>query len=253
MPEVLIEKRGAVALLTLNRPEVMNAYNVALHTALHDAIDEADKDPSVRAIVVTGAANEDMILDGVNRDYGGVLNLRIFESDTPVIGAVNGHAIGIGCTMLLPMDIRVASNKAKFAMPFSRRGIVFDGAASWFLPRIVGASQAQKWIVTGETFLADEAFRTGLVHELHDTEDVLPRAMAIAEDIATNCAPVSMALNKQLLRASLLGDLGYGGGPMGAHMEESVHLTERFQSADCMEGVKSFFEKRAPKFAANEE
>ncbi len=264
MSVLSFEDIGRVRKLTLNRPDKMNAYNVELHHALIGAVDKADKDPKVRAIVVTGAgkafcAGADLEggfgsvggsteLDGVMRDLGGMLNIRIWECNTPVIAAVNGHAVGIGATMLLPMDIKIVSDKAKIVFPFARRGIVFDGAASFFLPRIVGMSRAQEWIVKASPITPSEAKDAGMISEIIDTENVLSRAMELAEDIATNVSPTSIALNKQLMRSAWLGQGGYDGGVMAAHMKESAMLNERFTSFDCAEGVRSFFEKRSPKF-----
>jgi enoyl-CoA hydratase/carnithine racemase len=266
MTEVLSTRDGAVAVLTLNRPDKMNAYNAALHTALLNAVDEADNDPTVRVIVVTGAGrvycagadfeegfisfSDDSIVetvDGVDRDLGGILNLRIHNSDTPIIAAINGSAVGIGATMLVPMDIRIASNKAKFSFPFARRGIVFDGAASWFLPRLVGFAKAYEWILKANLFPASEALAGGLVSELVEPDQVLPRAMELAHDIANNCSPESVAQNKRLLRASMAGN-----GPMAAHMAESETLMRLFREHDCAEGVNAFLEKRAPKFKDRE-
>lgn len=264
---VLIHDEGAVRVLTLNRPEKMNAYNIAMHSELNDAIKDAGKDAVVRAIVVTGAgrafcAGADIsngfsgaglsdgpeIVDGIARDYGGVLALTIFECDTPIIAAINGVAVGVGATMTLPMDIKVASNKMKMGFPFARRGIVFDAASSWFLPRVTGWAKAQELIVRGNIFGADAAHEYGLVSELVEPENVLARAMEIAQDIAQNCSPTSMANNKRLLRGSMLNSNGWGGGPMGAHMAESDMLSKAFVSEDCAEGVKSFLEKRPPHF-----
>jgi enoyl-CoA hydratase/carnithine racemase len=267
MPNVLYEQDGAIALITLNRPDKMNAYNVPLHEELLAAIVKGDEDKSVRVMVITGAgkafcagaditmgfaggglANEIEKIDGIGRDYGGMLNLRSFECDTPIIAAVNGHAVGIGATMLLPWDIKIASSKAKFAFPFARRGIVFDGAASFFLPRIVGLSKCQEWIATGRIILADEALSAGMLSEVVEPDQVLERAMEIARDIAENVSPESMALNKHLTRASIFGDSKYGTGAMSAHMAESKFLEIMFASDDCMEGVQAFLEKRPPKF-----
>lgn len=274
MTLVLSQNTDGICLITLNRPEKMNAYNVALHTELHDAIDAADRDPSVRVIVVTGAgkafcAGADISqgfggagfgdappqIDGIDRDYGGMLALRIFECDTPMIAAINGVAVGIGATMTLPMDIKIMSERARMGFPFARRGIVFDAASSWFLPRIVGWAKCQELIVKAEIFTAETALSLGLVSELCAPDAVLSRAMEIARDIADNCSPTSTAQNKQLMRASQLGVFPYGtgagpqSGPMAAHMMESEMLSRAFVSADCMEGVQAFLEKRAPKFA----
>jgi enoyl-CoA hydratase/carnithine racemase len=221
----------------------------------------------VRAIIVTGAgkafcagadisngfagaglSDEPEIIDGIPRDYGGVLALTIFECDTPIIAAINGVAVGVGATMTLAMDIKVGSNKMKMGFPFARRGIVFDAASSWFLPRVMGWAKAQDLIVRGNIFGAETALQYGLVSELCEPQDVLPRAIEIAQDIAQNCSPASMANNKRLLRMSMLNSNGYGGGPMGAHMTESDMLSKAFVSEDCAEGVKSFLEKRAPNF-----
>jgi len=266
-----IKDEGAVRVITLNRPEKMNAYNVELHNALTTAIQDADKDKAVRAIIVTGAgkafcagadisqgfggaglADAAVVLDGIERDYGGILALTIFECDTPIIAAINGVAVGVGATMTLPMDIKIASEKARMGFPFARRGIVFDAASSWFLPRIVGWAKAQELIVRGHIFGAEDALKMGLLSEVVPQENVLTRAMEIAKDIAQNCSPTSMANNKRLLRSSQLDNNPFGGGAMGAHMAESELLTKAFNSADCHEGVAAFLEKRAPKFAPHE-
>ncbi len=268
---ILVKDDGAVRIITLNRPEKMNAYNVTLHNALNDAIIEADKDNIVRVIVITGAgkafcagadisqgfggaglADAAVVLDGVERDFGGILALTIFECDTPIIAAINGVAVGIGATMTLPMDIKIASETMRMGFPFARRGIVFDAASSWFLPRIIGWAKAQELIVRGHIFGAEDALSMGLVSEVLPQAQVLPRAMELAQDIAANCSPTSMANNKRLLRASQLNTNPFGGGAMGAHMAESVLLTEAFKSADCKEGVKAFLEKRPAQFPARE-
>ena len=267
MSLLLQTDHSAVRVITLNRPEKMNAYNVELHNALNKAILNADKDNNVRAIVITGAgkafcagadisqgfsgaglADSAIEQDGIIRDFGGILALTIFECDTPIIAAINGVAVGVGATMTLPMDIKIASKTTRMGFPFARRGIVFDAASSWFLPRITGWGKAQELIVRGHIFGADEALSIGLVSEIVEPEQVLPRAMDIAKDIAENCSPTSTANNKRLLRASQLDTNPFGGGAMGAHMAESKMLNEAFVSADCLEGVKAFLEKRSPQF-----
>lgn len=266
MPNIIYEQAETIAKITLNRPEKMNAYNVALHSELLDAIQRADADNSVRVIVVTGAGrafcvgadiqggfggaglDEAETIDGVTRDYGGMLVLGTFDCDTPIIGAMNGHAVGVGATMTLPYDIRILSSKAKMAFPFSRRGIVFDGAASFFLPRIVGLGKTQEWLLKGDIILSDEALSSGLVHEVVEPDQVLSRAMELAEDIAVNVSPQSAAWNKQLIRASIYGQGAYDTPGMSAHMRESKILEQAFKAPDCAEGVTSFFEKRPPKF-----
>lgn len=263
----LDEDNPSVLVLTLNRPDHMNSFNADMCYGLIDAVKAADKDPSVRVIVVTGAgrafcAGADISqgfdavkpteideASGIGRDLGGVLNLAVFECDTPIIGAINGAAVGIGATMTIPMDIRIASHKSKFAFPFARRGIVFDGAASWFLPRLVGFARTSEWILTARIIMADEMLAAGFVTQLHAPEDVLPRALEIARDIAVNCSPESVANNKRLLRTSMLAHGTLETGPYQSHMAESEMLNKAFTSADCKEGVTAFFEKRAPKFA----
>lgn len=261
------EQTSSVCIITLNRPEAMNSYNMALHTAMLEAIQAADADPSVRVIVVTGAgrafcagadisegfgsAGVDSVPEthnGVMRDAGGILNLAVFECDTPIIAAVNGAAVGIGATMLCPMDIRIGSNKAKYAFPFARRGIVCDGAASWFLPRLVGFAKANEWILKASFISPNELQSAGFFSEIHDPEEVLPRALELARDIAVSCSPTSTANNKRLLRASMLGHGTLGKAPFGLHMMESEMLSKAFVSHDCAEGVQSFLEKRAPRF-----
>jgi len=204
MSLLLQTDHSAVRVITLNRPEKMNAYNVELHNALNKAILNADKDNNVRAIVITGAG-------------------KAFCAGADISQGFRGF-------------------------PFARRGIVFDAASSWFLPRITGWGKAQELIVRGHIFGADEALSIGLVSEIVEPEQVLPRAMDIAKDIAENCSPTSTANNKRLLRASQLDTNPFGGGAMGAHMAESKMLNEAFVSADCLEGVKAFLEKRSPQF-----
>ena len=258
----------SVAILTLNRPEAMNSFNTVMFRELQRAYSELDADPSVRVIVVTGAgrafcagadisdgfgsaglSQEPTLHEGVVRDAGGELVLDMFNVDTPIIGAINGHAVGIGATMTMAMDIRICSEKTKWAFPFARRGIVFDGAASWFLPRLVGWAKANEWILKADIISPDEMHRAGYVSEIHPPEAVLPRTLELARDIAQNCSPTSTANNKRLLRESMMGHGVLEKAPFMSHIAESRYLNEAFVSADCEEGVRAFLEKRAPNFA----
>ena len=177
------------------------------------------------------------------RDGGGLVSLRIFESKKPVIGAINGAAVGVGVTMTLPMDIRLASTSSKFGFVFAKRGIIPEAASSWFLPRIVGISQATEWCFTGRMISADEAKEGRLVRSVHAPEDLLPAARAIAREIAENTAPVSVALSRQMLWRMLGAD-----HPMQAHRVDSRAINSRGASDDAREGVMSFLEKRPANF-----
>ena len=227
------------------------------------AFDLTDADDSVRAVMVTGSgkafcAGADLsgggetfakggsdvsARSGVVRDGGGLVTLRIFESKKPVIGAINGAAVGVGVTMTLPMDIRLASEHAKFGFVFAKRGIVPEAASSWFLPRIVGISQAAEWCYTGRILTAQEALDGRLVRSVHAADDLLPAARAIAMEIASGTAPVSVALTRQMLWRMLGAD-----HPMEAHRVDSRAINSRGASDDAREGVLSFLEKRPAEF-----
>ena len=258
----------SVAILTLNRPDAMNSFNMVMFRELQRAYAELDADPTVRVIVVTGAgrafcagadisdgfgssdfSNKASVHEGVVRDAGGELVLDMFKVDTPIIGAINGHAVGIGATMTMAMDIRICSEKTKWAFPFARRGIVFDGAASWFLPRLVGWAKANEWILKAGIISPDEMHRAGYVSEIHPPEEVLSKTLTLARDIAQNCSPTSTANNKRLLRDSMMGHGVLEKAPFMSHIAESCYLNKAFISADCEEGVRAFLEKRTPKFA----
>lgn len=255
-----------IATITLDRPEKLNAFtNKMLHEIIA-AFDLTDADDSVRAVIVTGAgrafcAGADLSsggetfsrggsdvqgVSGVPRDGGGLVSLRIFNSKKPVIGAINGPAVGVGVTMTLPMDIRLASTTAKFGFVFTRRGIVTEACSSWFLPRVVGISRATEWVFTGRMVGPDEAKESGLVRSVHGPEDLLLAARAIASEIALNTAPVSVAMSRQMLWR-MLG----ASHPMEAHRAESRGIMQRGNSADAREGVMSFLEKRAANFTMN--
>ena len=254
--------------ITLDRPDKLNAFTGRMMFELIDAFDRADADDDVRVVVVTGAgrgfcAGADLSAggstfdvgargadvgvggdgDGVNRDGGGRVSLRIFSCTKPVIAAVNGPAVGVGATMTLPMDIRLASSSARFGFVFTRRGVVPEACSSWFLPRVVGIAQAQEWVMTGRVFDAEEALRGGLVRSVHPPDELLPAAYAIAREVVENTAPVSVALSRQMLWRMLGAD-----HPMEAHKIDSRGIVSRGASDDAIEGVTSFLEKRPAAF-----
>ena len=257
-----------IATITLNRPDKLNAFNGEMQQELIAAFDHTDADDAVRAVIVTGAgrafcagadlssggktfdyaaraedAREMAKVDGVYRDGGGTVTLRIFKSLKPVIGAINGAAVGIGMTMQLPMDMRLASTEARFGFVFARRGITPEAASSWFLSRLVGMQTALEWCMTGRIFNAQEALNHGLVRSLHAPEDLLPAARALAREIVDNSAPVSVALTRHLLWR-----MGSADHPMMAHRIDSRAIQSRGQSADAREGVSAFLEKRPAVF-----
>lgn len=259
LSQILYDVDDHIATITLHRPEQLNAFTGTMMREIISAFDRADADDDVRAVVVTGAGRafcagadlskggetfarggSDVQTDaGVPRDGGGMAALRIFDSKKPVIGAINGAAVGVGVTMTLPMDIRIASTSARFGFVFARRGIVPEAASSWFLPRLVGISQALEWSFSGRVFDADEALAGGLVRSLHAPDDLLPAARAIAGEIAEHAAPVSVALTRQMMWRMLGAP-----HPMHAHRADSRAILARGRSADAREGVTSFLEKR---------
>jgi enoyl-CoA hydratase/carnithine racemase len=261
--QIRADAADGVLTITLNRPERLNAFTETMRRELIAAFDVADADDDVRAVIVTGAGRgfcagadlggggatfdwrERQSADGwdVPRDGGGQVSLRIFDCTKPVIAAINGPAVGVGITMTLPMDIRLAAEGAKIGFVFTRRGIVPEACSSWFLPRIVGISQAMEWVATGRVFDAEEALRGGLVRSVHAPEEVLPAAHAIAREIADNTAPVSVALGRRLLW-NMLG----AQHPMAAHRADSKAMFARGQSDDAREGVQSFLDKRPAVF-----
>jgi enoyl-CoA hydratase/carnithine racemase len=261
--EILYEVEDHVLTITLNRPERLNAFTPTMGRELIEAFDAADADDDVRAIVVTGAgrgfcAGADLERGGstfdwserhaageeVPRDGGGRISLRIFDCLKPVIAAINGPAVGVGITMTLPMDVRLAAAGAKIGFVFARRGIVPEACSSWFLPRIAGISQAMEWVATGRVFSAEEALAGGLVRSVHAPEDVLGAARHLAREIAGNSAPVSVALARRMMW-TMLG----ASHPMEAHRADSRAMFARGRSADAIEGVTSFLEKRDPNFS----
>ena len=268
MPEqILYDVDGAVATITLNRPDQLNAFTGQMMRELIEAFDEVDRDDAVRAVIVTGAGrafcagaalsgggstfdagkrgpDDPRDKSSIPRDGGGLVTLRIFDCLKPVIAAVNGNAVGVGMTMQLPMDIRlVSTNAKKLGFVFAARGITPEACSSWFLPRVVGINRAMEWVATGRLFDHAEALAAGLYRSAHEPDDLLGAARAIADEIAANTAPVSVALSRQLLWR-MLG----ASHPMEAHRADSRGIFFRGQAEDAREGVTSFLEKRPPAF-----
>jgi enoyl-CoA hydratase/carnithine racemase len=262
--QITYEVSDSVATITLHRPERMNAFTGVMMTEVIDAFDRVDADDDVRVVIVTGAGERAFCAGadlggggetfakggsdiqtsvGVPRDGGGLVSLRIFSCTKPVIGAINGAAVGVGVTMTLPMDIRLASDTARFGFVFARRGIVPEACSSWFLPRLVGISTAAEWCYSGRVFPATEALERGLVRSVHAPDELLPAAHELAREIADNTAPVSVALTRQMLWRMLGAD-----HPMEAHRVDSRGIQSRGASADAKEGVESFLEKRQPDY-----
>lgn len=255
---ISVDVSHGVMTIVLDRPDHLNAITFEMVDHFIAALDQADADDDVRVVVVTGrgrafCAGADMSAGAasfdsgteVARDGGGVLALRVFALHKPVIGAINGPAFGGGASITLPMDIRLASTKARFGFPYVRRGIVPEGCASWFLPRVVGISTAVEWTLTGRMIDTGEALRRGLVSSVHEPDELLSAAYSIAREIADSTAPVSVALSRQMMW-QLLG----ASHPMVANEIESIAVRERAASPDGAEGVNSFLEKRPPRFVS---
>lgn len=278
--QIRYDVADGIATITLSRPDKLNAFTGQMMIELIEAFDRVDADDAVRAVIVTGdgrafCAGADLSAGAATFDYekrsddprrtnessptradgtvdyshpavrdgGGRLTLRIFECLKPVIAAVNGPAVGIGVTMQLAMDIRIASDTARFGFVFARRGIVPEAASSWFLPRIVGVSQALEWCYTGRVFDAQEALAGRLVSKVVPGADLIATATALAREIADNTAPVSVALTRQMMwRISAMDH------PMEAHKVDSRAIYARGRTADAREGVTSFLEKRTPAY-----
>jgi len=263
---LLYAVEDGIATITLNRPEKLNAFTARMMKELIDVFDLTDNDDAVRVVIVTGAGRafcagadlsgggatfdrtnpqalerEEGKVGDIYRDGGGRVVLRMYESLKPIIAAVNGAAVGVGVTMQLPMDIRLASTDARFGFVFARRGITPEACSSWFLPRLVGMQTALEWCFTGRVFSAQEAHERGLVRSLHAPEDLLPAARALAREIADNTAPVSVALSRQLLWRMAGAD-----HPMEAHKADSRAIQSRGAAGDAKEGVSAFLEERAP-------
>lgn len=247
---------GGVATITLNRPDKLNALNGEMYAGILAALDQTDADDNVRAVIVTGAgrafcAGADLSGGGgtfdygeagdpeAHRDRGGIIVLRIYRSLKPIIAAINGPAVGVGISMTLPMDIRIMTDSARAGFVFAARGIVPDGAASWFLPRVVGISQALEWCLSGRVFDAQEALAGGLVRSICPADELLPTARRLAREIAANAAPVSAVITRHLLWQMLGAD-----HPMVTHRADSRAIHDTGRLADAAEGVTAFLQKR---------
>lgn len=285
--QIRLDKHEGIALLTLHRPDRMNAFTTEMMLEGVAALDECDADDSVRAIIFTGAGDrafcagadlgsgaatfdydkrtdkQAILPDGASaspigadgsidwshplvRDSGGRLSLRIFEAKKPVLGAINGAAVGIGATMTLPMDARLASDTARYGFVFARRGIVPEAASSWFLPRLVGIANAVDLCYSGRLISAAEAHEKGLVQSVHAPGELIDAAIAKAREMTADSAPVSVALTRHMLWRMMGAP-----HPIYAHRWDSRAIFSRGRSPDAAEGVTSFLEKRPPNFTAS--
>ena len=256
---ITYEVADGVATITLHRPEKLNAFTIRMQQELCAAIDLVDADPEVRAVVLTGSgrafcagadlappaddAPREYEPDGRLRDEGGRATLRFFACTKPMIGAINGPAVGIGVTMTLPLDVRLASTSAKFGFVFAKRGLVPEAASSWFLPRVVGISQAMEWCATGRIFGPDEALAGGLVRSVHEPDDLLPAAHALAQEMADGTSQTSVSMTR-----ALLWNMLSAAHPMEAHRADSRITEWCFSSPDFREGATSFLQKRPAEF-----
>ena len=261
--EILTSQRGDAFVISLNRPEKLNAFTKTMQDELITAFDYTDQTDEIKFVVITGegrayCAGADLV-DGPNtfnyaeegnrlsnddhRDGGGLVALRIFRSKKPVIGAINGDAVGVGATMTLPMDIRIASNSARFGFVFSRRGAVPEACSSWFLPRIVGISKALDWCYTGKVFNSQEALQHGLVSEVISDDTLIDRALEIGASYSGKTSAISVSLARQMMWSMLAAT-----HPEEAHILDSMAMEKMGKSPDIKEGIASFLEKRAPNF-----
>jgi enoyl-CoA hydratase/carnithine racemase len=264
--QIIVDKTAGIATITLNRPDKMNAYTRTMGAEIMAAMDDIDADDDVRAVIFTGSgerafcAGADLTPEGGGqvfsdaseveslsdervRDGGGRLTLRLFESKKPLISACNGVAVGVGATMQLAMDIRLAASNARYGFVFARRGIVPEACSSWFLPRIVGISQALEWCYSGRVFDAEEAKAGGLVRSIHTPDDLLLAARALATEIAENTSAVSVAMTRAMMWRLMNTD-----HPMEAHKIDSRAIYRLSRGADAKEGIASFLEKRRPAY-----
>lgn len=265
--QITLDIAEGIATITLHRPEKMNAFTRTMMQEVIDALDITDADDSVRAVIVTGEGERafcagadltpegsegnvfarhkevDDLSDPIVRDGGGRMVLRMFDSKKPLIGACNGVAVGVGATMQLPFDMRLASDNARFGFVFARRGITPEACSSWFLPRLVGMQTALEWCMTGRIFGAQEALDRGLVRSVHPQAELMDAARGLAREIADNTSAVSVAMTR-----AMLWRLPRESHPMMAHRIDSRSIYRLGKSADSREGVKSFLEKRPPAY-----
>ncbi|MCV0382529.1 MAG: crotonase/enoyl-CoA hydratase family protein [Erythrobacter sp.] len=265
--QIKLDIAEGIATITLHRPEKMNAFTRTMMQEVIDALDITDADDSVRAVIVTGEGERafcagadltpegsegnvfarhkevDDLSDEIVRDGGGRMVLRMFDSKKPLIGACNGVAVGVGATMQLPFDMRLASDNARFGFVFARRGITPEACSSWFLPRLVGMQTALEWCMTGRIFGAQEALDCGLVRSVHPQAELMDAARGLAREIADNTSAVSVAMTR-----AMLWRLPHESHPMMAHRIDSRSIYRLGKSADSREGVKSFLEKRSPAY-----
>ena len=261
---ILLEQRDNIAILSLNRPHKLNAFTFSMMEEIISALDSLDGDDSIDALIITGKGRafcagadlssgqetfnpsfDDFAVQELDfrRDSGGILTLRMYKFLKPIVVACNGPAVGIGASMQLAADIRLASNQARFGFVFNNRGIVPDACSSWFLPKIVGISRALELTYSGRIIDAQEALQLNLISSIHDSEDLLSNAVDITKKMVQNSAPVSISLTRQMLWRSLESS-----GPYDAHVIESKAIDSRGASEDAKEGVSSFLEKRTAKF-----
>ena len=264
--QIRLDVDDGIATITLHRPDKMNAFTRTMMGEIIDAMDRIDADDAVRAVIFTGHGDRafcagadltpedgatpfasskavDDLSDPIVRDGGGRVTLRLFNSTKPLIAACNGAAVGIGATMQLAMDIRLAADTARYGFVFARRGIVPEACSSWFLPRLVGIQQALEWTYTGRIFDAQEALASGLVRSVHPQDKLMGEARALAREIAENTSAVSVALTR-----AMMWRLSAAEHPMMAHWVDSRAIYSMGRTGDAAEGVRSFLEKRPPEF-----